>query len=350
MLTLIEARDRAVSKEELMERVWPRLVVEENNLQVQIAALRKVLGPATIATIPGRGYRFTMPVQEASASSTPPAIAPSTRITPRPPLFGRDDDVAAIRRLFEQHAIVSIVGAGGIGKTRVAQAVADAMHDVFADGVRFVDLAPVTDARLVASEVARALDIHVGSTIGDPVDVVASAVASRQQLLLMDNCEHLSEAVATFLEVLSRHASGVRILVTSQEPLKTSLEHVYRLGSLAVLATALVLKGDVDAARAPFAAATPLMVRYDISHRYADALALLAVHDDRVAAAARLLGYSQAQNRARDETRDTLQTTARERALELLAGVDRADLDRWMGEGTQARDADLHAQALGTPK
>jgi DNA-binding winged helix-turn-helix (wHTH) protein len=62
LLALVERRDRTVSQDELMDLVWPRLVVEENNLQVQVMALRKLLGHAAIATVPGRGYRFTLPV------------------------------------------------------------------------------------------------------------------------------------------------------------------------------------------------------------------------------------------------------------------------------------------------
>src|SRR3954454_7808318 len=62
LIVLVEQSDRAVAKAELMDRVWPKLVVEDNNLQVQIASLRKVLGPSAISTIPGRGYRFALPV------------------------------------------------------------------------------------------------------------------------------------------------------------------------------------------------------------------------------------------------------------------------------------------------
>jgi DNA-binding winged helix-turn-helix (wHTH) protein len=80
---LVAHRDRVVSKRELMDLVWPRLVVEENNLQVQVMTLRKILGPAAIATVPGRGYRFTPDVQAegiaaGTPSSAPAASAPST--------------------------------------------------------------------------------------------------------------------------------------------------------------------------------------------------------------------------------------------------------------------------------
>ncbi len=70
LLALIERRDRLVTKNELLDLVWPGVVVEENNLQVQISALRKILGTDAIATIPGRGYRFTLPVETDGGDAT----------------------------------------------------------------------------------------------------------------------------------------------------------------------------------------------------------------------------------------------------------------------------------------
>ncbi|MBK6805261.1 MAG: winged helix-turn-helix domain-containing protein [Betaproteobacteria bacterium] len=82
LVALVERRDRVVGKHELMDLVWPKLVVEENNLQAQVVALRKLMGPAAIATVPGRGYRFTLAVETAGA---PPAdVGPSGRGNPPP--------------------------------------------------------------------------------------------------------------------------------------------------------------------------------------------------------------------------------------------------------------------------
>jgi predicted ATPase/DNA-binding winged helix-turn-helix (wHTH) protein len=237
LLTLVERYDRAVPKPELMERVWPRLVVEENNLQVQIAVLRKLLGPAAIATIPGRGYRFTLPVRTTGAPE--PAVATSARPAAqvraqRAPIYGRDDDVATICALLERHALVSIVGAGGIGKTRVAHAVAERMRASFAAGVRFVELAPISDPALVVPEIARAFGIDVAPGRRDDVEVVAAAVSGQQSLLVVDNCEHVLDAVATFADAVSSTSSAARVLITSQEPLKTDPECVHRLNPLSV--------------------------------------------------------------------------------------------------------------------
>jgi DNA-binding winged helix-turn-helix (wHTH) protein len=107
LAALIAERDRVVGKNELMDLVWPKLVVEENNLAVQISTLRRVLGPAVIATIPGHGYRFAVAITgEGPQLSTSPATASRAETTPRAtnlpvetePLIGRDPDIGARRK------------------------------------------------------------------------------------------------------------------------------------------------------------------------------------------------------------------------------------------------------------
>ena len=147
LLVLIENRDRVVSKNELLNIVWPGLVVEENNLQVHVSALRKLLGPQTIATIPGRGYRFTaailpMASGPGGASAGPTDEAPVATLARRSTdrqgegltLFGRDDDVIAVTGMVAAHRLVALVGAGGIGKTVLAHAVTRAMTPAFTHG------------------------------------------------------------------------------------------------------------------------------------------------------------------------------------------------------------------------
>jgi DNA-binding winged helix-turn-helix (wHTH) protein len=134
---LYERRDRLMTKNELFEVVWPGVVVEENNLQVQISTLRKLLGPGTIATIPGRGYQYTG-VDDAhaaaaavradhlersdGASAKPASVSTGNLPDELPPLIGRDGDLDALRGLVKAHRLVSIIGAAGIGKTVLAQA------------------------------------------------------------------------------------------------------------------------------------------------------------------------------------------------------------------------------------
>ena len=247
LLALIERRDRVVGKNELFEIVWPGVVVEENNLQVHISALRKLLGPQAIATIPGRGYRFTAAI-DARASGTVPAAAPEPALppaTPSPPaeptnlparlepLFGREDDALAVGELLHGHALVSIVGAGGIGKTRLALAAASAQRGRFPGGVWWVELATLSDGALVAGAIAHAIGVR-GRGDGAELDAAVALLRTQAALLVLDNCEHLLDAATACVRVLLRGAPALRVLVTSQEALHAAEEQVYRLGSLPI--------------------------------------------------------------------------------------------------------------------
>ena len=158
LLALVERRERVVPKHELMDLVWPRLVVEENNLLVHMVALRKLLGPRAIATIPGRGYRFALPVDAvnggSSAESAPPSVAIRGNLPASPPLFGRAQDLDAVDALLREHAVVSIVGAGGIGKTRLALAAAASARFELPDGRWWVELAPINEGTQVPNSIA----------------------------------------------------------------------------------------------------------------------------------------------------------------------------------------------------
>jgi predicted ATPase/DNA-binding winged helix-turn-helix (wHTH) protein len=250
LLALVERRDRVVPKRELMDLVWPRLVVEENNLLVHMVALRKLLGPQAIATIPGRGYRFAMrvdaviqgtPDESSTAVAARPAAAQSApklgNLPDSPALFGREQDLGAVNSLLREHAVVTIVGAGGIGKTRMAMAAAVAARREWPDGRWWVELAPVNEGSQVPNSIAAALDLQLppGRL---PHEAIVTALASRNLLLVLDSCEHLGEDVASLVDLLRARATNVRLLVTSQESLKCRDEQVYRLGPLAVPANA----------------------------------------------------------------------------------------------------------------
>jgi len=264
LLVLIAHRERVVSKNELLDLIWPGLVVEENNLQVHVSALRKLLGPQTIATIPGRGYRFTAtlaapvvsvvsvaakiatptaPSSSSSASPIPPARRASDRTPESPTLFGRDPDINTLTTLIHTHRLVTIVGAGGIGKTALAQTVSRHLAGAFTHGMALIDLAPLTDGAQLAPTIASVLQVtlrgdsagdHPGEFAGNLVHALAEAMHDRRMLIVLDNCEHLLHAVAPLASALLAAAPALHLLATSQEPLKLPHEQVYRVGTLAL--------------------------------------------------------------------------------------------------------------------
>lgn len=246
LLELVRHRDRIVSKDQLLDGVWPGLIVEENNLQVQVSALRRLLGPQTIATIPGRGYQFIADIDVREAAATPSAASPGAapggeraatmrRRLPvqRSVLIGRDDDVADLCALLAAHALVTLTGPGGIGKTRLALAAAAALQPAYADGVHWIDLSAVVDAQRARAVVAAGLGIELLPGAHAEA-VIADALRGQSLLLVLDNCEHLLAAVAPLVDALLRQAAGVHVLATSQAPLRLGIEQVLRVEALSL--------------------------------------------------------------------------------------------------------------------
>ena len=245
LVALVERGGHLVTKDELLERVWPKLVVEENNLHVQIWALRKILGPDAIATILGHGYRFTLELTNGDATSvaTPTHNRPQ-QLTNLPfapnRLLGRDDDVATLRELLGEHRLVTVLGSGGMGKTRLAVAVAHAVAASFPQGVSWVDLAALSAEGQLATAIANAAQLQLRD--GDAPAQLVQGMAARHSLVVIDNCEHLVEAVAPFIDAVLAGAPRVRFLVTSQLPLKVAGEQIYRIGPLAIPSPGSALK------------------------------------------------------------------------------------------------------------
>ena len=235
LLVLVENRHRVVGKDELLERVWPGLVVEENNLSVQVSSLRKLFGPAAVSTVSGRGYRFALTLGGAPAAA-PAAVLlqPAAWQLPAalPSLHGREADLAALAFLLSRHRLVTLVGAGGIGKTRLAQAAAAAALPQFAGGACWVDLSPLEDPALLLPGVALALGVPLAAQDSGPT--LAARLGTQPMLLVLDNCEHLLHALAPLAAALLQGAPALHLLATSQEPLRVGFEHMVRLGTLAV--------------------------------------------------------------------------------------------------------------------
>ena len=245
LLVLIEQRDRVVPHHELLSVVWPGLVVDENNLRQHVSSLRKLLGADAVLTVPGRGYRFGRELDE--GISTPPAATPISAASTdlphaaavnnlpanKPTLIGREEDLASVLALLSGTHLLSLVGAGGVGKTRMALEVADRVAPEFPDGVCIVELAPVTDASLVVATVAGTLDVHEEAT-RPLLDTLLEFLRRRRMLLILDNCEHLIEASAAFAEQVLRCSAGTRTLATSREALGVAGEIAWRLPSLRI--------------------------------------------------------------------------------------------------------------------
>ncbi|MCC7038685.1 MAG: winged helix-turn-helix domain-containing protein [Burkholderiales bacterium] len=233
LVALVERRDRLVSKNELLDLVWPGLVVEENNLQVHVSALRKILGAQAIATVAGRGYRFTWAVTDATAAAARPSASKRHLPVPLASFIGRERELAELRTMLTRHRLVTLTGVGGIGKTRLALELASGLADAYADGVWFVDLAPVFQPEHVTSAVASALGVR--DDAGQPLLARLQAfVAERTLLVVLDNCEHLLHACGQRVGDFLNAAADLRIVATSREPLHVSGEAVYPLPSLPV--------------------------------------------------------------------------------------------------------------------
>jgi predicted ATPase/DNA-binding winged helix-turn-helix (wHTH) protein len=250
LLTLVNRRGELVTKDELMAEVWPGVVVEENNLQVHVSALRKVLGSAGdgeryLLTVAGRGYRFVAPVERdapavarAVPTETPmpaPARPPASHNLPQQltTLIGREAELAEISTHLDSHRLVTLAGSGGVGKTRLAIEAGNRLLANYADGVWVAELAPLDDPQLVTPIIADAVGISLTDQAA-AVETVASALKSMHLLLIVDNCEHVIAEVARVAEALIRKCPQLSILATSRERLAIPGESVIRVPSLAV--------------------------------------------------------------------------------------------------------------------
>src|SRR3984893_7419577 len=247
LMVLIEASGAVVSKDTLMKRVWPNRIVEEKSLQAQIAALRRALAADRdlIRTIAGRGYQLTAEIRTASALPNAPAPAGMPQPTPpssHPPtnlpesvseLIGRDAELDETLDLSTSHRLVTLTGAGGIGKTRLGFEAARRLLPRFADGVWVIELAPLSDPELVPVTVATAVGLELTSGTASPLSV-ANALRSKQLMLVFDNCEHVVDAAARMAEAVLRANPAARVLAPSREPLRLEGEWVYPVPPLAV--------------------------------------------------------------------------------------------------------------------
>jgi predicted ATPase/DNA-binding winged helix-turn-helix (wHTH) protein len=247
LLALVRRRGQLAGKSELLDLVWPGLTVEENNLTTQVLNLRKLLSahdPATkyIVTDAGRGYRFVAPVvQEAAVVLDAKAImaAPGGK-QPQDlhnlpaesnSFVGRQAELADIGERLGSRGLLTLVGSGGVGKTRFAVRVGHEAIGRFSDGVWLVELAPLADRGLVAEALCRVVGAPVTGE-RPAVDVAAAFLRARSMLVILDNCEHVLDGAAQLAAALLKHCPGVKMLATSRQNLGIDGETVYRMPSL----------------------------------------------------------------------------------------------------------------------
>jgi predicted ATPase/DNA-binding CsgD family transcriptional regulator len=146
---------------------------------------------------------------------------------------GRRREVADVKRLLSASRLVTLVGVGGVGKTRLAQHVASSLHRAFADGVWLVELSSLTSPDLLAETVALRLGVR-DETSGDHVSLLRERLAERRLLILLDNCEHILPACAALANDLLQASTGIHIMATSRQPLGLTAEHVLSVSPLTV--------------------------------------------------------------------------------------------------------------------
>jgi predicted ATPase/DNA-binding winged helix-turn-helix (wHTH) protein len=245
--TLIQSAGELVTKSDLMDRVWPGAIVEENTLQVHLSAVRKALGPyrGMLKTESGRGYRLLggWAIRPENPVVGPADIAPILARAGQPfsnnfpamasGLIGRTIAVQHLRDLLSAYRAVTLTGPGGIGKTTLALEVARSLFPSFEGDGRFVELASLSDPELVPSSVASVLGL---SLVGDRIsaETVARAIGDKKLLLVLDNCEHVIDAAAELAETIVHLCRHSTVLTTSREALRTEGEHVYRVPPLDV--------------------------------------------------------------------------------------------------------------------
>src|SRR3984893_5586720 len=235
LIALLENAGEVVGKAELIARAWPDVTVEEGSLRVHLSALRKALGDGQfgnkyIASVQGQGYSFIAPVARlradhdrgnasAGMSNLPPALGR---------MVGRNNVVLELQGLLRTgQRLITVLGAGGIGKTTVALSVGHGALANFSGAAFFVDLSTVDDQEHLIGAIASA--VGLGPQLVDPKQALLNFLRPRRVLIILDSCEDRIEKVAEIADHIFQNSPGIHILATSREALHVPGEHVLRL-------------------------------------------------------------------------------------------------------------------------
>lgn len=236
---LVNASGRLVTKDEIMQVVWPNTIVVENNIQVHISALRKLFGGkhGWIRTESGRGYRLAppsagavpeRPAEQSDHAGATRAVA-AQRVTP---LIDREKEHGELLDLLERESLVTLVGPGGVGKTHLALEVVKAWSAARGIDLCRIDLANEQDDMALSDIVLRELERLRGADL-DRSDA-ARAVAGHRMVLMFDNGELRVDELADLCETIAGSNSRAVLVVTSREPLRVGCERIYRVAPLDV--------------------------------------------------------------------------------------------------------------------
>ncbi|MCC8392217.1 winged helix-turn-helix domain-containing protein [Paraburkholderia sp. MMS20-SJTR3] len=238
LAVLARAGGRLVSKDELMNTVWPHTFVEENNVQVHLSGLRKLLGADRdlIVTVPGHGYRLVQRRAPSAAGPREPSDAPRGAAASRPAcarsLVGRDAMLASVDALLAHARVLTLVGTGGVGKSTLGREAARRLAARTAEPLRIVSLAGARDKAAVLAALAR----HCDAAAHAPLELAAivASVSQWRGVLLLDDVDPAISAVAEFVDALTAAGDQPRLVVTSREPLRIMPETVFRVAPLEV--------------------------------------------------------------------------------------------------------------------
>jgi len=234
LIYLAERPGEVIAKKELIDYVWPDVTVEEGSLRVHVAAIRKALGDGKfgnryIANIQGRGYSFVgtvTAVGDGAADTAPRRYQGALPARPRR-MVGREPVLREVMDNLRAERFITLLGPGGIGKTTIAVAAGHAIADEFGGEVYFVDLGSLTDPDYVVRAIGTSLGLVLKSKEAS-LELI-DLIRSRKLLIILDNCEHVIQAVASIAEQLFQGAEQVHLLTTSRESLRVEGEHCRRI-------------------------------------------------------------------------------------------------------------------------